>query len=157
LAGRRAVLRESCCKRTEQPRGFVYGIARAQSIDDLRTKLWDFQSQIGRVSQTVTTVSEILAVRKAEAEDKSTIVNTWPLDVVPERVSYLGTGILAAGGISYALSGYPWLTLNILPTLVFWGVGLGLLAYGISRLVRNQREKFDFFRRQFKLEITGEI
>lgn len=128
-----------------------------QALTELRTKLWDLRSEISRVYDTTTNVGEILNLRKAEAEYKTAIVNAWPNDLVAERVAYLGTGILAAGGAAYALSGYPSVSYTLLPTLVLWGVGLGLLLFGISRLVENQRDRFAFFRRQFKLEIEGKV
>jgi hypothetical protein len=125
------------------------------ALEGLRRKCWDLRSQIGKVEGTVSSIKDILEVRKAEAEYKTTIVNSWPVDLVAERVSYLGTGVLAAGGAAYALSGYPSVSNALLPTLILWAVGLGLLILGISRLVKNQRDRFDFFRRQFKLEIEG--
>jgi len=128
-----------------------------EALDGLRRKCWDLKSQIARVGNSVTSIKEILEVRKAEAEYKTTIVNAWPADLVAERVSYLGTGILAAGGAAYALSGYPSVSYTLLPTLLLWGVGLGLLLFGIWRLRKNQRERFDFFRQQFKLEIEGKV
>jgi len=137
----------------------LMGEAKTQEARDafnnLRRKIWDLERQLSQVEEFVESVKEILEVRKAEAEYKTTIVNAWPADLVAERVSYLGTGILAAGGAAYALSGYPSVSYVLLPTLVLWGVGLGLLLFGISRLVKNQRARFAFFRRQFALEIEG--
>lgn len=129
------------------------------AIESARARLFDLQNQVARARESVSKVKEVLEVRKIEAEYKSVIVGVWPYDTVAERVSYLGTGILAAGGAAYALSGYPPISVSttILPTFILWGVGLGLLIYGIIRLVENQRLKFDFFRRQFKYEIEGKI
>lgn len=133
-------------------------VAAAREVfDGMRRECWDLSDQVARVTRTVNSIKEILEVRKAEAEYKTTIVNAWPSDVVAERVSYLGTAAVAAGGAAYALSGYPHVSFALLPTAVLWAAGLGLLSFGVYRLVKNQRERFEFFRRQFKLEIEGKI
>lgn len=128
-----------------------------ENLDQLRRDIYDLGRQIESIRVSTGNLREVLEIRKAEAEYKAAIVNSWPPDVVAERATYFGAGVFASGGVAYALTGYPALTLTLVPSALLWLLGAGLVTYGLWKLVRSQREKFDFFTRQFNLEIAGKV
>lgn len=124
-------------------------------IESSRLAIQAIASEIVLARERLSAAKEVMEVRKAEAEYKCSIVEAWPNDQVAERVSYLGAGIFAAGGAAYALTGYPTHSLSLVPPILFWACGFGLLVFGIWRVNKNQRDKETFFKSQFEPEIKG--
>ncbi len=136
------------------PEEFIKGMAenvaeRCQStmqpIQNLRREMMLAQSDLANLS-------DVLEVDKADADLKAVIVNTWPRDVVGDRMTWLGTGLLGAGGAAYAIFGSPLnVTASLLPAAVLWVLGIGLLLWGFRSLARWQRRRWAFFSERFEI------
>jgi|SRR5437016_2949082 len=108
--------------------------------------------QIGRMTtemrqaeSDLTVITQDLVAAKSDAEYREVLVRAWPVNHFLDRLSYLGAAILGAGGAGFILEGW-------VVAVVFWAVGLGLMASGLFGLRKWERKKWDFYADQFSID-----
>ncbi len=101
-------------------------------------------------------LGDVLEVMKAEADFKGVIVNSWPKNVVADRMTYLGAAFLAAGSGAFtvfaAVFGLPLDTLlALIPPAFLWAPGVLLLVWGLWSLRRTEKHRWAYFQEQFEI------
>jgi hypothetical protein len=86
-----------------------------------------------------------LRAAKSDAEYREVLVRAWPVNHFLDRMTYLGTAVLGAGGAAFVLVG-----LNL--ALFFWLIGGALMGAGLGGLWEWERKKWDFYADQFSVE-----
>lgn len=91
-------------------------------------------------------VGEDLAAAKVDAEYGSVLVTTWPANHYLDRMAYVGTAIIGAGGAAFLVgAGIRDFAEWWVPPVFLWGIGLTLLIYALRGLADWERQKFDFY------------
>jgi hypothetical protein len=90
-------------------------------------------------------VADDLRAAKNDAEYREVLVRAWPVNHFLDRMTYIGTAILGAGGAAFVFVG-----LNL--ALFFWIIGLVLMGAGLGGLWEWERKKWDFYADQFGIE-----
>src|SRR5439155_3186537 len=86
-----------------------------------------------------------LRAAKSDAEYREVLVRAWPMNHFLDRMTYLGTAVLGAGGAAFVFVG-----LDL--ALFFWLVGSVLMGGGLWGLWEWERKRWDFYADQFSVE-----
>ncbi len=129
------------------------------TISDSRATLAtleNLRNEMDLVLTNFANLGDMLDVLKAEADFKGVIVNSWPKNVVADRMTYLGAAFLAAGSGAFTVFAFVFgLPLNALVTLIppafLWAPGILLLTWGLWSLRKTERRRWDYFQQQFEI------
>ncbi len=97
--------------------------------------------EMSRAAQGLVRVREDLEVRAAYAELQNKVISGWPKPAIAERLFYIGSGFLGAGGVAYAYLGAS----EVVVYLIFWTVGIACLIGGVLGLYRYDRDRGRYF------------
>ncbi len=95
-----------------------------------------------------TRTKEELEARKSYMDLQAKIIEAWPRPATAERLFYVGTGFLGAGGVAYAYLGAG----DVLAYLFLWAVGIGCLIGSVLGLWRYDKNRATYF-----AEIRGRL
>lgn len=107
----------------------------------LRQELIDAQARLQRLREVVTLRTEGVGLVAA-------VINAWPPAVAAREMILVGAGLFGAGGATYAAVGYPLAAEpRIILPLALWGLGIGILAWGLAKLVSHDNKRWKYFTR----------
>lgn len=101
--------------------------------------------EMSRSFTNLTVINQDLVAAKSDAEYREVLVRAWPTNHFLDRMTYIGTAVLGAGGAAYLFVG-----LDL--ALFFWGVGVTLMGAGLAGLWEWERKKWDFYADQFSVD-----
>jgi hypothetical protein len=93
----------------------------------------------------LTVIDSDLRAAKSDAEYREVLVRAWPVNHFLDRMTYLGTAVLGAGGAAFVFVG-------LYLALFFWLIGGALMGAGLGGLWERERKKWDFYADQFSVE-----
>lgn len=112
--------------------------------------------EVSGAMENLRVIKEDLDAAKAEADYGSVLVTTWPANHYLDRMAYIGTAIVGAGGAAFLVGSgvrdaFPewWM-----PAAGLWVFGLILLIYALRGLRDWERQKFAFY--AWKLAVPDE-
>lgn len=112
--------------------------------------LGKMQEEIHATSTHLGNLSEVNQVMKRDADLQAVVVNTWPKNVFADRMTYLGTVLVAAGTGTYAFLGAPTeIGAVLLPPAILWISGFVLLVWGLIGVRRREALKWSYFTKEF--------
>jgi len=115
------------------------------NLDGLAKALNLLRNEIAAASNSLNNVDEVLRLRGSEANLHAAVVNAWPAATAARETLLLGAGIFGAGGAAYAALGYPRASAELVPSLALWAAGLGLIIWGLNRLVLHESKRWAYF------------
>ncbi len=114
--------------------------------------LGEIKEEIQATRAYLGNLSEVNEVMKRDADLKAVVVNTWPKNVFADRMTYLGTVLVAAGTGTYAFLGVPTeIGAVLLPPAILWISGFVLLVWGLVGVRRREALKWFYFTREFDI------
>ncbi len=101
----------------------------------------------------LTNISGILDVMKKDADYKGVVVSSWPKNVFADRMTYLGTVLVATGTGTSAFLGVPTeIGAVLLPPASLWISGFVLLVWGLIGVRRREALKWSYFTEEFDVQ-----
>lgn len=122
-----------------------WAVAAARDLSRLQSEMLSARNDF-RV------VGEDMEAAKKEVEYRSALLVAYPSSGFLDKVSYLGTALLGAGGAAFLVeTTYALGSIRYLPAVVLWLSGGGLIAYSLWGLVGWERSRWDFYAEQFNV------
>ena len=119
--------------------------ARRKAADLLRGALTALRQELIRAPGALTGVEELLRIRTAEAQYRGAVLGAWPPATLAREMTYLGASLFGAGGAAYALLGYPSFESKLIPAVLLWILGLGIVVDGLRRLRDHEARRWRYF------------
>ncbi len=121
-----------------------------QLTETVITTLGRVREEMQEASGNLANISDVLDVMKKDADYKGVVVSSWPKNVFADRMTYLGTILIAAGSGTYALLGIPTeIGVVLLPPAILWAFGFVLLVWGLIGVRRREAFKWSYFTKEF--------
>ncbi len=133
--------------------------ARIQSGQDEKAKQFlpnlvnSIQQASGKISDVRSDLEffkERIELMKVSYEAREIALRSWPKKAWIERLVWVATALFPAGGVPFVLAGG--LTVeSLLAAGVMWTVGSITLIWSLMALRREDRERWEFFKREFNI------
>ncbi len=101
----------------------------------------DLYAEIDESTRSWTKTREEIDARKSYMDLQAKIIEAWPRPATAERLFYVGTGFLGAGGVAYAYLG----AVEVAAYVFLWRVGIACLIGSVIGLWRYDRDRTAYF------------
>jgi len=119
--------------------------AKDPALSSWHTIIYRVIAEINSAMNDLHVLSEDLTASRSDAEYREVLVRAWPVNHFLDRMTYIGTAVLGAGGAAFIFHG-----LDL--AIVFWAIGLILMGLGLGGLWEWERKHWDFYADQFKVD-----
>jgi hypothetical protein len=124
---------------------------RMRAATAYRESLLGLRQELINAPSNLALVEDVLRAKAAEAKYRGAVLKAWPPAAVAREMLYLGAALFGAGGAAYALLGYPALDGRIVPPVILWTFGLGVVLEGLRRLEAHESRRWRYFESNLRI------